>query len=437
MVCKRGTFEPETQMGSSSCQCSTILMGQEKERMRFVLRIQKVKTYAQTCSQGHWTFFGPGDEKKWYGKSKYPPDGKWNSLASQMVQRFKETSHPGFLQVPVHWVVEVWERWKEKKRYTSMRMLQTHTTLVPNHSFCESAQLLRSSLNLVWRVRPDNGRKRTRKTERIRDQRCIDKCEITRNKTFGIPPKLVSGSRLRENSQDFESLSETVQFTKFCELASIWNRVSAGVSYKTQADEDDGLGDPIPLCREYTLPRANPQSIVYAAIPGETIIGPIIEVHVVQIFGTHGLEIEIPSPNNPKRTSWVLISRGKIRFVDGLHIPDVRHSLTIAELLSEHETANESEPCWRNPRLALRKLVRRLILAPGNWKRTLSVILPAQRITHKEPYLRRKGNGKLFLPVHRTVEDLLQQRSPFWLQDWCVIVIKKNDNLMQQFTGTR
>ena len=110
--------------------------------------------------------------------------------------------------------------------------------------------------------------------------------------------------------------------------------------YKTKPDEDDGFGDPIPECREYTLPRANPQSGAYAAILGETIIGPVIEVHVVPVFGTHGLEIEIPSPNNPKRTSWVLICRGKSRFVDELHIPNVRHTLTIAELFSEHENAN-------------------------------------------------------------------------------------------------
>ena len=46
------------------------------------------------------------------------------------------------------------------------------------------------------------------------------------------------------------------------------------------------------------------------------LIGPVIEVHVVQVFGTHGLECDIPSPNNPKRTSWVVISSGKSRFVD-------------------------------------------------------------------------------------------------------------------------
>ena len=30
-------------------------------------------------------------------KIKYKPEEKWNSVASQMVQRFKETSHPVFI----------------------------------------------------------------------------------------------------------------------------------------------------------------------------------------------------------------------------------------------------------------------------------------------------------------------------------------------------
>ena len=57
---------------------------------------QKVKMYAKRFSQGHWTFLGPGDEKKWYGGCNYKPQGKWKSVASQMVQRFMERGHPIF-----------------------------------------------------------------------------------------------------------------------------------------------------------------------------------------------------------------------------------------------------------------------------------------------------------------------------------------------------
>ena len=66
-------------------------------------------------------------------------------------------------------------------------------------------------------------------------------------------PGLASGSSLRENIQYFESLSETLRFTRICEDALFVRRVSAGMSYKTRPDEDDGFGQILPLCREYNF----------------------------------------------------------------------------------------------------------------------------------------------------------------------------------------
>ena len=59
----------------------------------------KVKEYAKRFSQGHWTFFGPGDEKKWYGTLPYTPEGKCDSTATQMVERSKDTCHPVFISI--------------------------------------------------------------------------------------------------------------------------------------------------------------------------------------------------------------------------------------------------------------------------------------------------------------------------------------------------
>ena len=135
-------------------------------------------------------------------------------------------------------------------------------------------------------------------------------------------PRRASGNSLREKIQDFESLSETIRFTRVCEDAIFVRRVSAGMSYKTRPDEDGCFSQISPLCRQYTLSRVNPRSRVFAAIPGGTIIRPVIEVQIVKILDTCGLEIAIPSPNDSKRTSYVMISRGKSRFVDEVHIPN-------------------------------------------------------------------------------------------------------------------
>ena len=59
----------------------------------------------------------------------------------------------------------------------------------------------------------------------------------------------VSGNRLRECLQNFDRLEKSLQFTKNCEDASFWKRLSIGMRYKTSADVDDGFGDRTPACR--------------------------------------------------------------------------------------------------------------------------------------------------------------------------------------------
>ena len=52
----------------------------------------------------------------------------------------------------------------------------------------------------------------------------------------------VSGNRLRECLQKFETQEKSVPFT-VCGDASFWKRVSVGMCYKTIANEDAGFGD--------------------------------------------------------------------------------------------------------------------------------------------------------------------------------------------------
>ena len=104
-----------------------------------------------------------------------------------------------------------------------------------------------------------------------------------------------------------------------CEDASFWKRVSIGMSHTTIPDVDDGFGDRTPACREYTLHHSDSDYGIYAAIPGQTLIGPVLQVHIIQFLGTSGIEIQIPSTTTQNRTSWVVICRGKNRYVDVSH----------------------------------------------------------------------------------------------------------------------
>ena len=82
--------------------------------MNCISNSEEFKMYAERFSQGHWTFFGPGYEKKCCGHCNCKPEGKWNSIASQMVHWFNETG-PQSLRVPAPEVVEFWRSLKGKE----------------------------------------------------------------------------------------------------------------------------------------------------------------------------------------------------------------------------------------------------------------------------------------------------------------------------------
>ena len=184
--------------------------------------------------------------------------------------------------------LEWWNSEKEEwqRHHTLQRGCLKHRALVPNHSVNQL-----SIYGAVSNRCEQFGLTKEKGQEKQKES--VTKGVLTSVKSQEVKhlvscPRPSSANSLRENIQDFESLSETIRFTRVCELASFPHRVSAGMSYKTRLDEDDGFGQIIPLCREYTLSRVNPQSRASAAMPGGTIIGPVIEVQIVKILDQHG-----------------------------------------------------------------------------------------------------------------------------------------------------
>ena len=56
---------------------------------------EQVTNYGKNHA-GHLTFFGPGSEEKWCGKSNYFPEGNWHDTANMMVEKFEESGQPVF-----------------------------------------------------------------------------------------------------------------------------------------------------------------------------------------------------------------------------------------------------------------------------------------------------------------------------------------------------
>ena len=74
----------------------------------------------------------------------------------------------------------------------------------------------------------------------------------------------------------------------------------------------------------------------------------------MKILDQYGLEIAIPLPNDTKRTSYVMTSRGKSRFVDEIHFPDTELRSS-AQMLSELQKAEGREPCLSHSKTCIQE----------------------------------------------------------------------------------
>ena len=55
-----------------------------------------VSLYARRFGKGHWSFIGPGSEKKWYSIKEDNPQGIWDKIAEKMLLEFAESGCPIF-----------------------------------------------------------------------------------------------------------------------------------------------------------------------------------------------------------------------------------------------------------------------------------------------------------------------------------------------------
>ena len=150
---------------------------------------EKVKNYAKRFPRGHWTFLGPGDEKKWYGTLSNPLEGKWGSIAAQMVVRFKETNHPVFKSISA-----LSRTLKRKNNRDAIHFNADASITELLFRTIHSANQLGicgAVFKLVWRVRSkaewvraDFGKVRGKRKRAV-----IEECETARSKSFGANSK--------------------------------------------------------------------------------------------------------------------------------------------------------------------------------------------------------------------------------------------------------
>ena len=256
-------------------------------------------------------------------------EGKWDSTAPQMVERFKETCHPVIKSISA----------------LSRGILKRKNDRDTTHSNADASntELLFRTIHLANQLRvygavkagvtsSVKGRMEKEPTSEQfveKENEQLLKSETARSKFFGANSKSddpASGIRLREYLQHFETLENSIHFTKVCEDPSFWKRVSFGMCYKNCAD--------VAACREYTHPRADIDSRIYSAIPGRTRIEPVLQVHMIQFFGTRGTKLKFHPRQRQIEIPWAVICREKNRYVDELHRQEPAHFPKESDLCS-------------------------------------------------------------------------------------------------------
>ena len=73
-----------------------ISCGTKDNEKECVANAKVVKVLAKKIGIGHWSFIGPGSEKKWYSGEENSPQGAWDNIADEMLLEFAESGHPIF-----------------------------------------------------------------------------------------------------------------------------------------------------------------------------------------------------------------------------------------------------------------------------------------------------------------------------------------------------
>ena len=98
--------------GLSSCRCSTTCHGDLKAMKKNSFQMLNSFLYIQRFGTGHWSFLGPGSEKKWYSVSADSPQGEWDKMADDVGIRRKQTSSLPCYESIVQRNAQKQRRWK-------------------------------------------------------------------------------------------------------------------------------------------------------------------------------------------------------------------------------------------------------------------------------------------------------------------------------------
>ena len=235
---------------------------------------QTVANYARKFPRGHWSFLGPGSEKKWYGTYTDKPNGSWDKIAENMMTNFSDSGHPIFR------ASSPFERGELRSKEHGKKSL--------HFNGCDE--------NIEWLLRTVisanplsvDGAAADFCNELPKDLRAPgktaapDQVETMETPTGPCTAENPTNAQQRRNlvqedERKFEQLSEDQKLFKLCSDAGL-KLVDSGQYFYT-VDSEEGQQKQH-LCREYTMLRNEKKTRVRGWIHKNTRIGPVLNIKV-------------------------------------------------------------------------------------------------------------------------------------------------------------
>ena len=269
-----------------------------------------VSLYAKRFGKGHWSFIGPGSEKKWYSISEDSPQGIWDKIAEGCCLNLPKADVQISVQRPHCPEVNSKAKDMENCRYTMHSDPRVHYLeeclkakvggKLSIHSCADPGTieivfriiLSVNQLSLYGAVAEicEEYESLHEKTERpvvggqssssfvpsvIKTEVPLD-CDDPANQDL----------LLQQYGERIEKLSQQDKLSKICLDAEFLSVVEDGQYFMTK-DTADLTQFHAVACREYTLPRQEEASQPKGWIQGNTKIGPVLEVATCCLHGKY------------------------------------------------------------------------------------------------------------------------------------------------------
>ena len=215
----------------------------------------KNKEHASTFNDGHWAFFGTGEQSKWYQGYASDYGGKWDLRVSQMVDqsRIQDIRYP---RVQARWAVG----------YSRRKIIETPSVSTWNLAilFCCTGLFMPRTSS----VSTGSLKGKPKQTRKCSQDAPRNSNKTRRSQVIGGLPRQqhASGNRMLQNLKNSNSMPFICKIEYLRTTAKFYHPIEKGTYYVTTTLEDDGWGMRIPMRKEYTAPRNRKDSRPYASI---------------------------------------------------------------------------------------------------------------------------------------------------------------------------